>query len=188
MTLFEYLAIAFSLVFSFAAVRLVGGLSFAVAPGRRYWVHLAFVFQELLRVAVGFWAFWSFREIAWTFPKYLLALVGPGLVYFLAAALVPADPAGVDSWREYYFAVRRRYFLAIICWTVTVAAMTTVLVQMSWSHPFRLVQLVFLAVGVVGATCASPRVHAALAITSLMIPAIAALTAMLGPGFLATGQ
>jgi len=34
-TLFEYLAIAFSLVFSFAAVRLVGGLPYALEPGRR---------------------------------------------------------------------------------------------------------------------------------------------------------
>ena len=36
MTLFEYLAIAFSLVFSFAAVRLVGGLPAALARGRGF--------------------------------------------------------------------------------------------------------------------------------------------------------
>lgn len=185
MTLFEYLAIAFSLVFSFAAVRLAGGLPYALAPGRRYWVHLAFVFHELLRVAAGFWAYWSYREIDWSFPKYLLALVGPGLVYFLAAALVPADPAGIASWKDFYFGIRRRYFLAIVCWALTVAAATTILVHMPWSHPFRLVQLGFLAFGVVGASFESPRVHAGLAILSLAIPAIAAGTVLLNPGSLA---
>ena len=185
MTHFEYLAIAFSLLFSFAAVRLVGGIPYALVPGRRYWVHLSFVFHELLRVAAGFWAFWSFRAITWTFPTYLLALVGPGLVYFLAATLVPADPTGVDSWQDFYFGVRRRYFLAIIFWAVAVATTTTILVQMPWSHPFRLVQLGFLAFGVVGATFASPRVHAGLALVSLVLPAIAALTVLLRPGSLA---
>lgn len=185
MTLFEYLSIAFSLVFSFAAVRLVGGLPYALAPGRRYWVHVSFVFQELIRVAAGFWAFWSYRQITWSFPKYLLALVAPGLVYFLAAALVPADPADVDSWRDFYFGVRRRYFLAIACWALAVAVSTTVLVQMPWSHPFRLVQLGFLAFGIVGATVANPRVHAGLALISLAMPAIAALTVLMRPGSLA---
>jgi len=184
-TLFEYLAIAFSLVFSFAAVRLVGGLPYALEPGRRYWVHLAFVFHELLRVAAGFWVFWSFREIAWSFPRFLLALVGPGLVYFLAAALVPADPSGVDSWHDFYFGVRRRYFLGIACWAVAVAIATTILVQMPWFHPFRLVQLAFLAFGIVGATSESSRVHAGLALVSLALPAIATLTVLLRPGSLA---
>jgi hypothetical protein len=185
MTHFEYLAIAFSLVFSFAAIRLVGGIPDALVPGRRYWVHLSLVFHELLRVSAGFWAFWSFREFAWTFPTYLLALVGPGLVYFLAATLVPADPTGVDSWRDFYFGVRRRYFLAIVCWAVVVAITTTVVVQMPWSHPFRLVQLGFLAFGVVGAASANPQVHAGLAWVSLGVPAIAAVTVLLRPGSLA---
>jgi hypothetical protein len=185
MTHFEYLAIAFSLLFSFATVRLVGGISYALAPGRRYWVHLSLVFHELLRVAAGFWAFWSFRAITWTFPTYLLALVGPGLVYFLAATLVPADPTKVASWRDFYFGVRRRYFLAIILWAVAVATTTTILVKMPLLHPFRLVQLGFLAFGVVGATFASPRVHAGLALVSLVLPAIAALTVLLRPGSLA---
>lgn len=185
MTLFEYLAIAFSLVFSFAAVRLVGGLPPALAPERRYWVHVAFVLHELLRVAAGFWAYWSFRGVQWTFPKYLLAFVGPGVVYFLAATLVPADPAGVASWRAHYFAVRVRYFSAMACWASIVAATTTVFVQMPWSHPFRLVQLAFLAVGATGALFASPRLHAALAVLSLALPAVAAATVLLRPGSLA---
>jgi hypothetical protein len=168
-----------------AAVRLVGGLPSALAPGRRYWVHLSFVFHELLRVAAGFWVFWSFRGITWTFPKYLLVLIAPGLVYFLAATLIPADPAGVSSWREFYYAVRRRYFLAIACWAVAVATTTTIVLEMPWSHPFRLVQLAFVIFGLVGASFSRPRVHAGLALISLALPAIAVLTVVSRPGSLA---
>jgi hypothetical protein len=157
MTLFEYLAIAFSLVFSFAAVRLVGGLPAALARERRYWVHLSFVFHELFRVAAGFWAFWSLRETEWTFPAYLLALVGPGLVYFAAMA----------------------------CWALVTAVATTVLIGMPWSHPFRLVQLAFVGLGLVGAVFESERLHAGLAAVALALPAMAMLTVLSRPGSLA---
>jgi hypothetical protein len=183
--LFEYLAIAFSLVFSFAAVRLVGGLAAALDPARRYWVHLAFVVHELLRVVIGFWAFWSFRDLAWTFPTYLLALVGPGVVYFLAATLVPEDPSSVRSWREYYYDVRSRYFLAILCWVAAVAITTTVLLGQPLWHPFRLVQLAFVCFALVGASSESPRIHATLALISLALPVFAVLTVLLRPGSLA---
>ena len=62
MTLFEYLAIAFSLVFSFSAMRLVAGLPYAAQANRRYWVHLVFVSAHLLLTAVGFWNLWNFRD------------------------------------------------------------------------------------------------------------------------------
>ena len=182
MTLFEYLAIAFSLVFSFAAVRLVGGLPYALDRHRRYWVHVAFVFHELMRVAAGFWVFWSFREIHWTFPSFLLALTGPRVVYFLAATLIPEDPSLVTSWEDHYYDVRRRYFLAILCWALTVAFTTSVLVGLPLLHPFRLVQLAFVGFALVGAGVRNPRVHEVLALIALVIPLAAALTVLLQPG------
>ena len=185
MTLFEYLAIAFSLVFSFAAVRLVGGLPYALDPLRRYWVHVAFVLHELLRVVAGFWVFWSFRGLQWTFPVYLLAFVGPAIVYFLAATLVPEDPSLVTSWEFFYYEIRRRYFLAILCWALAVAVTTTVLVGLPLLHPFRLVQVGFVTFAIVGASSRSPRVHAVLAVISLALPVIAGLTVLLNPGSLA---
>ena len=79
MTLFEYLAIAFSLLYSLAALRLLGGLPAALAPGRRYSLHLGLSVILLLWVAISFWTFWSLRDVEWTFPGFLIALAVPGL-------------------------------------------------------------------------------------------------------------
>ena len=114
MTLFEYLAIAFSLVLSFSAIRLVGGLPHALRREGRYWVHVAFVVGLLFSVTNAFWVFWSFREISWNYPKFLLALLNPGILYLLAATLVPENPETVRSWRDHYYAVRRRFFIGWI--------------------------------------------------------------------------
>jgi hypothetical protein len=110
LSLFEYVAIAFSLIFSFAVLRLVGGISYALEPGRVYWVHAAHVGFQLLGNVISFWVMWSYREVEWTLPTFLFVLTGPTLYYFNASVLIPEAPASVESWRAHYFSVRKRYW------------------------------------------------------------------------------
>lgn len=169
MTLFEYLAIAFSLVFSLAGTRLVGGLPHAVASGRRYWVHLCLVWFQLLATVVVFWNFWSFRDVAWTFPTFLLVLASPGLVYYNASVLVPVDAAAVESWRVYYYSVHRRYFVGVACWALVVALGATEIWGMPMLHPFRAIQAVAFVMGVAGAATANERVHATIVVVYFLL-------------------
>jgi hypothetical protein len=69
-TLFEYLAIAYSLILSFAVICLVGGLSQVFDAGRRYWIHATYVCLTLFAVLSLFWAHWSTRDLDWTFPAF----------------------------------------------------------------------------------------------------------------------
>jgi len=128
-SLFEYVAIAFSLIFSFSVMRLVGGISHALAPDRRYWVHAVNVGFQLLATAVSFWMMWSFRDVDWTLQGFLLVLAGPALYYFNATLLVPEVPASIESWRVHYFAVCRRYWAAICLYAVILATTTTSLLD-----------------------------------------------------------
>jgi hypothetical protein len=163
MTLFEYLAIAFSLVFSFSAMRLIGGLPHALAADRRYWVHLTLVLGQLFATVGVFWVFWSYRDVEWSLPRFLLALGSPALIYFNACALIPEVPASVDSWHDYYLSVRQRYFAGMVVWAFVVMAASTVILDMPWAHPARGSQVVFLAIGVIGLAFSDPRVHAGIA-------------------------
>lgn len=97
MTLFEYLAVAFSVVLSLAAVRLLSGLSVAFAPERRYWPHAMWIVFALLSSPLIWWNFWSFREVSWNFFAFLLVLIVPAVIYLQAAALVPENPSLVRS-------------------------------------------------------------------------------------------
>jgi hypothetical protein len=184
MTLFEYLAIAFSLVFSFAAMRLVGGLPHALASERRYWVHIVLVLLQLLATAAIFWIFWSYREVEWTFPRFLLVLSIPILVYINACALIPEAPASVANWRDYYFSVCRRYFIGVAIWTVLVAVAGTFVLGLAVIHPIRVPQIIFLTTGIVGASTANPRVHAGIALCFLITTPIMTLLLLSAPGSL----
>jgi len=180
-TFFEYLAIAFSLLFSSAAMRLVGGLPHAFDAQRRYWIHLGFVGIQLVVTLAGFWAFWSYRDLSWNLGRFALALGVPSLIYFNACALIPENPESVASWRVYYYAVRRRYFAGVAAWALVTAAAGTSLIQMPWLHPARIGQAAALGAGLVGGSSASPRTHAVLLLATAAI-GLVALLAMSRPG------
>jgi hypothetical protein len=92
MTLFEYLAIAFGLLYSVAALRVLGGLPVALAQSRRYSLHLTLTVINLLLIATSFWTFWSLRDVEWTFPGFLLALLVPGLLTTVRRCLCLRTP------------------------------------------------------------------------------------------------
>ena len=185
MTLFEYLAIAFSLVFSFTAMRLLAGLPSAAQPGRRYWVHLTFTCTHLALTIAVFWSFWSFRDATWSLPRFVLVLANPGLIYFNACALIPENASSVDSWRDYYFSVRRRFFVVAICWAAVAAGSTTVLLELPLFHPQRAGEAAVLLVGFVGAMSASERVHSGLALCIIAFGPVIAFTVFAPPGSVA---
>lgn len=185
MTLFEYLAIAFSLVFSFSAMRLLSGLPYAIRPGARYWVHLSFVLIHLLGTSLSFWIFWAYRDADWTLAKFLLVLASPGAVFFISCSLVPENPSAVTSWRNHYFSARRSFFLGLIVWALVVIGATTFVTGLPWLHPARVSQVILLLVGTLGMSFASPRVHAALAVGVSVAIAIAASTVYLQPASIA---
>ena len=182
MTLFEYLAIAFSLVLSFTAMRLIAGLPSAAQPDRRYWVHLVFVCSHLALTVLLFWNLWSFREASWTLPTFSLVLTAPGLVYFTACALIPEQASAITSWRSHYYAVRRRFFLGIVALGFCITLIVTVLLDLPLLHPARTTQLAAIAVGTVGAASSSARFHAGLAILVCVVTAVAGSTVFLAPG------
>lgn len=184
MTLFEYLAIAFSLVFSSSAMRLVGGLSHAFHPQRRYWVQVAFVGLQLVATLGVFWGFWSYRDLPWNVERFALALAVPSLIYFNACVLIPENPETVVSWRDHYYAVRRKYFGGLVGWALLAAVTTTAFVQMPWLHPARIAQTAVLGAGLVGSASASHRVHAGL-VLSLGALALLVLFELSRPGPLA---
>ena len=184
MTLFEYLTIAFGLLYSISALRLVGGLPAATAPDRRYWVHLLLTLALLLLIASGFWTFWSLRDVVWTFLGFLLSLMVVAALYYCAAVLVPENPGQVTSWRAHYFAVRRRWYAGFMLWAVAIALNASVNLGMSLTHPLRGVQLVALGVGTVGVASSSPRVHAGLVLLFAVLVVGFSLSIGLNPGWL----
>jgi hypothetical protein len=102
LTLFEYLAIAYSLVISFAVVRTASVSPHALSRERFYWIHTFWVLANFAVSLLIFWNFWSYREVSWTLGRFSLILALPISVFIVASILSPDEPARVGSWREYF--------------------------------------------------------------------------------------
>jgi hypothetical protein len=185
MTLFEYLAVAFGLLFTMAAMRLLGGLPHALSKERRYWIHLGVTLLMLLGCAAVFWTFWSLKDVDWTFPRFLVALAIPGTLYYCCAALVPENPEEVRSWRAHYWDVRTRFWGGVVAWITSAAVSASVNLGMGLTHPARGFHVFVAALGIVGVTSSSERVHSGLVVTMAVVGLGLAFTVAAAPAWLA---
>jgi hypothetical protein len=167
-TLFEYIAIAYSMLGSFAALRALSGIPHAIQDGKRYWVHLTWLFATLGTVLLSFWAFWWSRDVLWNIVSFVTVLASPGIGYVFVSLLVPENPETVDSWRDHFYAVRLRLFLIAIAWDI----MTFLGAALRPDHsPSVAVFGSLIAIHLTGAISREPRVQALLAGT---IPVVVA--------------
>jgi len=172
-TLFEYIAIAFSMVISFTVLRALSGVPHAVQTGKRYWVHLAWLGSTLATVLLRFWAFWGYRGAEWNFIIFALVLVPPGLLYVLVSLLVPEDSSAVDSWKEHFL------FLTAIAWDIT-AAMGIIVTSGVRTFPTLIFGALFITHSV-GALSSEPKLHALLATVPPAVIAFVGLTVLFQP-------
>ena len=185
MTLFEYLSVAFSIVLSLAAVRLLSGASVSFAKAKRYWPHTMWVMFALLTSAMVWWNFWSFESVSWNFARFLLTLLVPATMYLQAAALVPESPGNVESWREHFFSARVRFFVALAAFFLTIAVVSWVVIDFPLYHPARAVQGVALGLAISGAIATNPRWHHVLPLLFLTLFTIAGFVLFFQPSAMA---
>jgi F0F1-type ATP synthase membrane subunit c/vacuolar-type H+-ATPase subunit K len=183
MSQFEYLAIAFSLLYSLAALRIIGGLAHAALAENRSAEHLIFTKATLFLIAISFWVFFGLVDVRWTFIGFLIALMIPASLYYCAAVSIPEDPADVESWRDYWVRSRSRWSLGLAVWAASAAGSATVNLGMGLAHPARVVQGAALTIGIVGMSTTSDRVYRALGGVMVLI-ILMTLAAQLDPTWL----
>jgi hypothetical protein len=185
-TLFEYVAVAASLVCSFAAARVLGGLAAVLRPDSRYWVHAVWVVNVLFGICLAWWLFWSYREVDWNFLRFLLALSPLAIIYVVASLVVPADAESVPSWRKRYFDVRVRFFVLNLAYLAANFVNTVVLLGHPMIHRQRILVAGLAALFSAGAVSPRPKLHAAIVLVFTVCNVMAAFLS-LRPGSFGAG-
>jgi len=168
MTLFEYIAIAFSMMLSITVLRALSVVPYAVQAGKRYWIYLIWLFTTLMGVILLFWTYWWYRDLEWNIVSFLIVLASPAVLYVYVSILVPENAADVTSWREYFYSVRVRFFLTGLAWVIVTFAAGIV-------FPIQSIEVFFgialVLMNVIGAVSSKPRVQAVLVlIPPVMFP------------------
>ena len=172
MTLFEYLAAGFVLILSFAVMRGMSGVPYALRPVARHWVHFTYVSIVLANCLITFWVFWFTRNVEWTFVRFIVALLVPILLYVQVSLLVPQDPSTVSSWEAHFFGVRIPYFATGAATFLMVAIAHQTLLGIPALHPIEWPVYAMTALYALGVTSPAARLHSALALTIFCITAL----------------
>ena len=165
MTLFEYLAVSVAIVLSFGVIRLLDGLPAALAKEQRYWIHALWVVNLLWMHIQVWWAFWSYHgQTSWNYPRFILALAPPGLLYSLAITLIPRNAHDVRSWSSHFHHVRVRFCTLFALLVLALGLSTWLVLELPLLLPLRAWQAALVVFLLLGARFSAPRFQGALAI------------------------
>ena len=181
MTLFEYLSVAVSILLSLGMVHILSRIKGVLEGGRSYWIHTVHVGLILLLHPVYWWMFWGYRDVSWTLPFFLMALVPPSLICVLATSLVPSDSSAIASWRDHYFRIHRSFFGLYVAFTVAVATQTVLLRGDPILDASRSFQSIVFAMFIVATLSSRVRVHAVVALALIAVTVVTSATTLLSP-------
>ena len=176
MTLFEYIAVAFSIVLSLGAASLLSALMRIFSTDRRYWVHGVWVAIVLFFHVVVWWSLWSYSVVqTWTLQTFLLVLLQPALLYVQASLLVGDEPATTSSWHAHFFRIRRWFFVVRILYLIVGITASFQILGVPLSHPSRLFGASHVVISLVGISTTSERTHQVLAVLAALVALAAAV-------------
>lgn len=188
MTLFEYLAVAFSIVLGFSLTHLLGSVRGVFDPDRRYFVHIGFFFFLILLHPQLWWALWNLHDDApWNLFTFFYTLAGPGLLYLISTSAVPIDRSQSPSWKDHFASSRRWIYGFTAAYALWGIGEVYWVFGVPLFHPYRIVQASLFLVSITAALLPSSRMDR-FAVTLLLIIFIAGQLAFrINPGGYLTG-
>lgn len=170
MSIFEFVLTGFTLVLALVITRLLGGLRWALDPGRGYWVHSLLVIAMLVLTSLIWWGLWYARNTQWTYIAFTYnLLIGPGMLYFTSAVLVPDNPRRVRDWRAHYYKVHRMFYGAFVLLVLLLFMGSVLFTGTPLWHVTRILQAGALILCAIGMASSHHSTHATLAVLLSLI-------------------
>lgn len=117
MSVFEFVTVVISLLLALAIGQLLLGVAglvknrSRVEPSAPLTLWLVFLF--LLSLSL-WWSQYDFINIEWTYLSFLYVVLGPTILFFLVALIVPDDPGGREVNLAVHFESVRPVFLTLL--------------------------------------------------------------------------
>jgi len=160
MTVFEYLMVMTSIVLAVALTQLLRGMTEVWRSKNRYWPHLAWTIVLAVITVQTWWAFWDLHKIEdWTAYRFVIVLLFPVIIFLATAVLMPQRLEAHTDWRTYFLSQRRDFMVLMTILPVTGIVLTRVLLDLPFSHPYRIWQASTGLLALSGALVKSERYH-----------------------------
>ena len=187
MFLFEYLSVAVSIVLSLALVRLISGLRSIAESNSRHWIPLTWIGTSIGLCLAHWWTSWSFREAQWTFATFVLMILGPAILYFIATVLIPDDRASVVDWKGHFLEKRTQFYGALMAYMALGTVDGYLILGAPLFAPARIGQITGFILAMNGLIVKKPSIHAFITVLFALLLVAAAFTLFAAPDAIVRG-
>jgi len=120
---------------------------------------------------LSWWAVWDYRDVDWTFPRFLTVLIAPLLLFFLSSVVFPGRPGGSALNLEQYFFQIRKWLMAgyALLSAVWIVDGPLVLEIEPTLHVYRIPQTIGVIAPLWGLRSSNPRTHLVIASVVLAV-------------------
>lgn len=133
MSPFEYISVLLSVILGLAVTQVLQGyrsLLLSRTRVRRHWPTLIWSVLVLVFAGQSWWASFGLADREqWTFAVFLVLLVQMGLLYMLAAVILPDVPEGMDIDLPRHFEAQRRPFFATLLLLLLVSLLKDLMLE-----------------------------------------------------------
>ncbi|MEE8308142.1 MAG: hypothetical protein V3R81_12815 [Gammaproteobacteria bacterium] len=166
MDIFEYLMVMVSIILGLGATQALRGLS-KIAQSSRTFLPLTIwaVILFYLHIQV-WWALWDLTAVAaWNQFLFYLLIAIPCSLFGATELLLPFGSSPDTDWREHFFSVQKWFFVVLCVFTVLALLETYIFLNVSLTHPYRIIQVMVLAAAVIAIFVKNPKTHVWLSVT-----------------------
>ena len=185
MDLFSYILILTSVIYALAVAQILEGVSRITqssARVRAFLPHTIWVLNLFVFIFLVWWATWEFRDIEWSFPKYVYMLIAPTALFLACSLLLPRNLGDREvRMEDHFFRVRRLFFASYLIGAVAVMIDGNVLSDEPILHSGRIGHALILGAGVTGYVSTAKRAQLAVALVTLVAYLSLAVTRFLLP-------
>jgi hypothetical protein len=169
-TLFEYLSVLTSIIFSLSAAQLLTRIRSVLNPKKRYWVHSLWVFLVLFLHLLIWWEFWGYRDVAsWNILNFGLFLLNPVVLFVCAYTLVHSEKSEIEDWASHFYEARKTIFFTLALLPLGSVIRRFVLSDVPVASFQNLPELCFFLLFGLGFLHAGARVQIALVVISWLL-------------------
>ena len=183
MEIFEYLMVLVSIILGLGATQTLRGLSKIARSSTTFlpltiWAAILFYFHVQV-----WWALWDLTAVeTWNQLYFSFIIAIPCTLFGATELLMPLGSSPETDWQAHFFSVRKWFFGVICVFLVFALFDTYILLGLSLTHPYRIIQVAGLTIVVVAYTSKSTKIHLWLSVMFLGILIVGQALFRLMPG------
>jgi len=167
---FEYIMVMVSIIQGLGITLALRGISRLIrSPHRETVVLLWAVFLVFLYLQ-NWWAFWDLASVHdWNIIKFLFVAVYVCTMYAMTELMLPMASSPDTDWQAHFLSVRKWFFGLVVVLAVLGISLGWYLSGVPLVHPYRVVQLIILSLGIVGWSTPNLIVHRWIAMLFILV-------------------